>query len=143
MKHFEKDFVERTQRILKEYSGKYGVSLLLNCTLGLIVLPYEKIQGNEPKLWQANIDTMPGQPWTKLQFTSKPRTFGNLLRTIRNGIAHQRIEPVNQGGRISGVIIRNVTQRGKQNLEIKFNEAQLKEFALLVANDFLTALRAP
>ena len=39
---FETDFVRRTIHTLKRYRGKYPLSQLINCTLGLIILPYEK-----------------------------------------------------------------------------------------------------
>jgi len=37
-----KDFIRRTLHIIEHYDGPYGVTLLINCLLGLIVLPKEK-----------------------------------------------------------------------------------------------------
>ena len=42
----EKEFVNQTLHILQNYEGPYGVTLLLNCLLGLIVLPQERYFGH-------------------------------------------------------------------------------------------------
>ena len=38
---FDIEFMHRTKKIIEGYKGQYNVTLLLNCLLGLIVLPSE------------------------------------------------------------------------------------------------------
>src|SRR4051794_33161821 len=36
---FEREFMKRTLTIVKEYQGEYDATLLLNCLLGLLIVP--------------------------------------------------------------------------------------------------------
>ncbi len=38
---FDIEFIGRTKKVIQEYKGTYNITLLLNCLLGLIVLPSE------------------------------------------------------------------------------------------------------
>src|SRR4030067_3602426 len=52
---FERDFIVRTLRIVEQYDEcikgheKYEVTLLINCLLGLLILPKERCYVNIPK----------------------------------------------------------------------------------------------
>lgn len=39
----EKSFVCRTNKLIQEYKGRYDATMLLNCLLGLLVVPFENI----------------------------------------------------------------------------------------------------
>ena len=48
---FERDFMLRTLDIIKDYQGKYDATLVINCLLGLLIVPretslYAKIPGD-------------------------------------------------------------------------------------------------
>ncbi len=152
MKNFEIEFVKRTKEILMQYDGTRDMSILINCTLGLIILPYEKMRENPPSLWDIELDKISNHPCFKLMFFKPikgikksqvryyPKTMAVLLRKIRNGLAHQHIEPVNEEGKFAGAIIRNYFEQGDQqklDLEIHFSQQELKEFALFIANEYL------
>jgi hypothetical protein len=59
-----------------------------------------------------------------------PKTLKVLLNKIRNGLAHQHIEPVNKNRFFSGIIIRNYYDSGKinQDLEVEFDRRKLERF---------------
>lgn len=149
---FEIEFVERTRDFLKEYSGEYDMSIIINCTLGLIFMPNEKIpKANSTSFWDTEIDKIPNLPSFQLHIFKPikrikkqkivfyPKTLKVLLKKIRNGLAHQRIQPINENGKFTGVVIRNYFNQGKydQDLEISFSQQELKDFALFVADEYL------
>ncbi|HWE72244.1 MAG TPA: HEPN family nuclease [Stellaceae bacterium] len=36
---FQQDFIERSLRIIEQYNGPYDATLLINCLLGLVLVP--------------------------------------------------------------------------------------------------------
>ncbi|MFA9394109.1 MAG: HEPN family nuclease [Halodesulfovibrio sp.] len=103
------EFPQRTLVLLQEYEGLYSETLLLNCLTGLLVLPKER-----------GVDlsgvSLEGEPVWGLQaefFEVRCRECGlqlcNVIRQLRNSVAHARVEAVNDGalGRISGFIFRD------------------------------------
>jgi hypothetical protein len=69
----------------------------------------------------------------------KTTTVGELVRLFRNGIAHQNIIPVGEGGYWKGIIVRNYTNEksGDYNFETFLNQKELREFATLIATEYL------
>jgi hypothetical protein len=39
---FERDFMRRTLELVREYQGPYDATFLLNCLLGLLIVPAER-----------------------------------------------------------------------------------------------------
>lgn len=150
IKKFEIDFVQRTKELLR-YNGPWDMTNLINCTLGLIILPYENIQGSPPPFWNTELDKIANLPSFKLQcfepikemkesgFIYYPKTLKVLLQKIRHGLAHQNIEPVNENGQFTGVIIKNYypPNSGNLDLEVHFSQRELKDFALFIADEYL------
>ncbi len=152
MKNFEIEFVKRTKELLLQYDGSRDMSILINCTLGLIILPYEATQESPPPLWDTELDKITNLPSFRLE-TFKPiehikkksgvkyhpKTLAVLLEKIRHGLAHQHIEPVNENAKFAGVIIKNYFPPNSCNidLEVRFNQQELKEFALFIADEYL------
>ena len=46
---FELDFMKRTLEIVKDYQGERDATLLINCLLGLLVVPKETLFNKIPK----------------------------------------------------------------------------------------------
>lgn len=146
IRKFSIEFVERTRILLTDYKGDYTFSNLINCTLGLILLPYENI--SNISLWDKSIkavEELPEFDLKKFEPIKKiakgkaiyyPKTFKILLKKIRNGIAHQNILPINQDGTFSGIKIYNLFQN-ITDMEIMFSELQLKNFALYISGIYL------
>ena len=149
IKKFEIEFVERTKKILEEYTGDYDMSIILNCALGLIILPYEKRR--DTPSWNTELGDISELPSFNLKIfkpirntnnsgvTYYPKTLKVLLQKIRNGLAHQNIEPVNENGKFVGVIIRNYFNKANRHLDldVHFSQQELKDFALFIANEYL------
>lgn len=150
IKKFELQFVERTRDILLKYNGKYSFSNLLNCTLGLIILPYENISSME--IWQKKlneIDSLPKFDLIKFKPIKSikkdkeiyfPSTLEIFLKKLRNGLAHQNINPINFEGNLIGVKILN-KHINEVDLEVNFTESQLKEFSLFISDLYLAEFK--
>jgi len=104
---FERDFIVRTLDIIQKYDKyvprkeQYEVTLLINCLLGLLILPKERCYVNIPKnklsdlidwgLTQENIIS-----WGSRSNNINPDHYETLLEVVhkmRNSIAHIRIVP--------------------------------------------------
>jgi len=60
-----------------------------------------------------------------------------LINKIRNGIAHQNIEGVNENGKWIGVRLCNKNNDSKKDFEIVFAIEELKRFAITLSNKYL------
>jgi hypothetical protein len=157
---FHTEFVERTGRILTEYKGELEWTNLLNCTLGLIVLPNEKLlacRSLKKGIWGKSVREIPVCQTFGLStfkpvqrhtegngFKYYPETLGVFLRKLRNGLVHQRIEPGNDGKTWVSITVRNYFEysiqgrkQEKLDLEATFTWDQLRAFALFIADEFL------
>ncbi len=148
MNEFKIDFVEHTKDVLENYAGKNEVSNLLNCTLGLIILPYENVKDSTDAFWGTEVHNIKGLPsFTTHHFDPilkikkgvikpYPKTLKVLLQKIRNGLAHQNIEPVTHNQAFKGVIIRNYFDKTHCDLKLEFTTEELKQFALFIAGEY-------
>lgn len=106
-KEIEKEFVQRTLQILEDYDGPYGVTLLVNCLLGLIVLPKEKdynhISNNKNISFQdLGIEDGDIRSWGKIK--EEARTVAQFMRCMRNSVAHIHIESISEAGEIDSLL---------------------------------------
>ena len=62
-------------------------------------------------------------------------TLGQILRRMRNGVAHFGFEPLKTDGTWSGIVISNVKDK-KLNFRIHLTETELRTFALFIANKY-------
>lgn len=152
IERFEIEFVKRTKEILESYNGTHTFSNLINCTLGLIILPYENIEGGD--FWDVLITDIDlfneGQiiVFEPMTFDKKlkkvitlRKSLINFVTKLRHGLAHQNITPINNGKELYKIEIKNsfrVTQNLFQtDLVVQFTEVQLKRFALFIADSYL------
>ena len=131
----EIDFIDRTIEIMNSYNSKNQVTLLLNCCLGLIVLPKER---HFNKIPDKNIPEN-GILWgiSRKNVTVDCEDCGynlrSVIRRIRNGLCHFKIESIpDEKNQIDKLVIKD---RGKFKVELTINE--LKELALSFANKIL------
>lgn len=104
---FARDFMHRTLTIAQEYVGPFEATLPINCLLGLLVVPKETL-----------IDKIPQSPFERLSdwgiLPKSIKRFGKcdyghehspnlrqLVRRMRNAVAHFRIDPVHKGGEVA------------------------------------------
>ena len=127
------EFIARTQKnliaieCLKDISCKvYEVTQLLNSMLGLLIFPkerrlYEKIQ---PKSW----DTMVEEGWPLPSGdNAHVSNLKQLVRNMRNAVAHFNIELVNDGNEIIGIRFSSYHRKG-QNWTGVYDIASLRKF---------------
>lgn len=94
---FERDFMRRTLELVTSYHGPYDATNLLNCLLGLLIVPKE-----------TSIDRIPDEPITELgrwgispdsikSFgRNRPKTVRQVVWSLRNAVAHFRFKPLHR-----------------------------------------------
>ena len=105
---FAKSFMRRTLEVAQSYDGPYDATLLVNCLLGLLIVPKESL-----------VDKIPDTPFESLaEWGINPlsvKRFGRcdqghehkpnlrqLVRRFRNAVAHFRLDPVHRNGEVTG-----------------------------------------
>lgn len=138
--NFEYDFIERTLADIKRYNGQFEVTALLNSCVGLLIIPKENLFDKLP-----DIDIQSYGINSRLvrlnDGNSQPYSLKNVLRHIRNSIAHGNFKQED----VSGGIIRSLRFqdfniiRGKSNLtfELILGVEEFRDFAMRVASDVL------
>ena len=106
-KNIEKEFVQHTLQILLDYEGPFGVTLLVNCLLGLIVLPRERgfiyiAERDNLQFEDLGIADEDIRSWGR--FKDKERTVARFLGCMRNSIAHVHIESISESGEIESLL---------------------------------------
>lgn len=105
---FEKDFMLRTLEIVQSYKGEYDATLILNCLLGLLVVPRET---SFEKIPEDNIDNIAkwgikrnsirkiGKPTNVME---KPDTLRGLVYNLRNSVSHFQFRPIHKNYVVEG-----------------------------------------
>jgi hypothetical protein len=101
--------MRRTLELLYHYRGPYDATILINYLLGLLVIPSER-----------SLDRVPDDPITDLkarwgispgsikQFgRERPETVRQLVRSLRNAVAHFQIKPTYDRERCIGFAFRD------------------------------------
>ena len=127
---FEKDFMKRTLKIVNQYSGSFEATLLMNCLLGLVVIPKERLLSYIP---DDSIDQM--QEWGIFQTSiisvgdvskenPEPHTVRGIVINLRHSLAHSNFDPYtrlnNESGNeeVAGFIF-NDSSRFKAKISLK------------------------
>ena len=100
--NFEHSFMEHTLEIVQGYKGPFEATILINCLLGLLVVPKE-----------TSLEAIPLDPLTDLpkwgirtdsiesvgkatRANPQPETIRGLVHNLRNSVAHFRLKPIPQ-----------------------------------------------
>jgi len=129
------DFIERTLKILNDYSGDYEVTLLINCCLGLLVLPKEKHFDSLPETMLETKTEIWGLSQNNVTVDCDRCGYSlkDVIRRIRNGICHFKVSTISDGsGRISKV---EVKDRGRFKVELTIT--QLSDLTSSLAKEIL------
>ena len=127
-KQIVRDFAQRTKILINEYKGDYEVTLLVNCCLGLLVVPKEKDFKKIPVEVIPEKDTLWGLSRESVSVKSKECGYvlREVIKQIRNGICHFDITSIpDENNQIEFLVIKD---RG--GFEAKLSVAQLKELAI-------------
>lgn len=146
-KDFSRDFIKRTKCNVAMYDGKYEVTNLINCCLGLIIIPKETIADklSNDVVYECDLSYGISKEKNNINDDYAPNgdnTFGlkNIVRHIRNGLSHGRIEQNTENKEIVGLRIFDKQDNKNSTLEnfsIEFTIEEFKTFALRVSDDFL------
>ena len=136
---FPKDFVNRTKANLKKYIGEYDVTNIINNSLGLIIIPHEHLIDALPNYIFSEIDKKYGINIRNIHYEKdKNYSLKNIIKHIRNGLAHGRIEQMTRNKEISGIRIYDKKNKySKENFSICFTTEEFKQFAILISEEFL------
>jgi len=108
--NIENDFVSRTLTLLHGYDGEYEITLLINCCLGLLVLPKERHYNTIPKRAIPESGELWGMSRKSLTVHCEECGYelAEVLRRLRNGICHFKLKTLpNNSGDIANVEIRD------------------------------------
>jgi len=127
---FERSFSEHTLAVVEEYKGKYDATLLINCLLGLLVLPQETMLKAIPETplsdlheWGIAPDSIRDPGTKKWERDPDPNTLRGLVFNMRHSVAHFRIKPLPSEGEVQAFEFKN--DRG---LEAVISVSDLREF---------------
>ena len=161
---FDVEFIKRTlANVGSKKKPPYEVTMLINCLLGLVVTPFEidYSKRRRVKLFEKNIADVPSikelmtdayfHPTSydrnERCFKSKPLTVYNLLKCIRNSIAHHRIFCLPEDGKWRSVRLYDIQEKntennvvgGKPHLELSlvWTIEQLKKFCDFICKIYL------
>jgi hypothetical protein len=97
---FEHSFMQHTLKLLDDYKGEFDATLLVNCLLGLLVIPKESFSKHIPEdplselsRWGISPESIlePGRQTGK---NPRPETLRGLVINLRRAVAHFKITPV-------------------------------------------------
>ncbi|HUT45181.1 MAG TPA: HEPN family nuclease [Sedimentisphaerales bacterium] len=138
---FKKDFPERTIDILNRYSSKekYDVTLLINCLTALLILPKERFYNQIPNVdiknlngWGLKEEHVRNIPCTACGYNLK-----DIVRRMRNAIAHMRIDTADENGNI--IMIRFKDLGG---FEVEIPVEDLKAFVKKLAEHVIGCVKS-
>lgn len=122
------EFAKRTRKNLLfiEQSRQDGcdvheVTQLINSMLGLIVFPRE--EHFENKIMQLKLDDLVKQGWPRINSTkgkAKCKTLGNLLRLLRNSMAHYNLKfsSDSRDGELVAITVKNFPYEGGKTSDV-------------------------
>lgn len=146
IKPFDEEFLKRTRSIIAHADLlKYNVTLILNCTLSLICLPIERSNAEynvNPQGYDSLFSDLCAQlrqDGVVITETTNNTPNKQLLKCLRNGIAHIKMNAVNDRGQITGVEITGSTkhQNTTYSCTFQFTKKQLKNFANFMVKRYL------
>ena len=103
---FERAFIERSLSLVQEYKGPFDATLLLNCLLGLLVVPKESCLAAIPLIPIAELGKWGIDPSAITSYgkskgdDDNPQNLRGLVWRLRNSVAHFRFRPVQAKGEV-------------------------------------------
>lgn len=130
---FVKSFMSRTLEIATEYSGTHDATLLVNCLLGLLIVPKEILINQIPD-YPFKLISNWGINWRSIKNFGKcdlghehELNLRQLVKRLRNSVAHFKIDPTHKNGEVSGFKFKD---RNGFHAELSLEELQQFVIAL-------------
>jgi len=135
---FPRDFIERSKANVENYCGEYEITNLINNCLGLIIIPKQKFAKNIPEYQFDDNDKSYGITRSNITHSDDSYSLWQVLRHIRNGLAHGRIEQRVNGDQISGLRIHDkFNDSSPDNFSIEFTIEEFKCFAFSLSSKLI------
>lgn len=142
------DFYKRTLQLLNDYRGEYDVTMLLNSSLGLLVVPkggYFNYKGIPDTFVSADM-LLKLQKCIKVNTSdgkeNSDKSLQNIVRHMRNSIAHARMtihgEEPNVKGKSIKITCVEFEDEGKRTIDKKKVEEHFKaDITIDLLKDFV------
>jgi hypothetical protein len=121
---FERDFMKHTLSILEDYDGHFEATVLINCLLGLLVVPRETCFNAIPEDPIENLAAWGIPPSRIKSFGSRENgtNLRGLVQSLRNAVAHFRFKPFPESGEVEGFEFEDAS---KFKAEIRLDEMRV------------------
>jgi len=126
---FIKCFMERTLVLANDYKSEFDATLLLNCLLGLLVVPKEHLIESIPDtpfelLKEWGIDPASIKRYGRCEYGCLQRpNLRQLVKKLRNAVAHFKIMPYHREGVVVGFSFRD-----RDKFHAKLSLAEIRNF---------------
>lgn len=121
-KNFVECFIKRTLELLESYNEEYDATLILNCLLGLLIVPKERFYNIIP--------CEPISNWGLVAEASSSMNLKCFVRAMRNAVSHFTVEPIHCDEKVSGFAFND--RNG--GCIVKLSLSQLRAFSIKLAN---------
>lgn len=136
------DFIKRTKENLsfieeqaeKNETPVYEVTQLINSMLGLLVFPHERFRGGIPPI---PLQELEAKGWLVPHVEGEFPQVENLLeliRYLRNAVAHTNLEFISDGHSLTGVRLWNLDRKGEKTWQVRMTTAELRSLVLNFAD---------
>lgn len=104
---FARSFMRRTLSLAEGYEGPLDATLLVNCLLGLLIVPKEALIEKIPTTEFESLSDWGISPSSikkvgKCAYGHEHRpNLRQLVHRLRNSVAHFRIEPIHEDGQVA------------------------------------------
>lgn len=122
------DFIQRTLNVLENYRGKFDVTILINCGIGILTMIESKkptkLKGIDPSVLKDwGIDVSKISVCTNGKGNPEIKTAETIVRHLRNAVAHQNLKFIaDDNGEIGKILFvdkcgKNETFRFEQDVQ--------------------------
>lgn len=104
---FEQVLIQRSLELVQQYRGPHDATLLLNCLLGLLIVPKESCLESIPLDPVSELGKWGIAPDSIRKFgkaddgDGNPQTLRGIVWHLRNSVAHFRIRPIPEKGEVT------------------------------------------
>ncbi len=144
------EIVSRTKSLLSNNEDtEYETTLLLNCCLGLLIIPQQETSRTKPVFLRQRVsyDEWGIDP-NQNKGAEATYDIGEVTRHFRNSLAHNRFDIIdcNPGPSINNIRIRDYydeddVKQGKPNFDLTLSISDFKRFVLKYATEIENILK--
>lgn len=139
---FELDFLNRTTNILVHYPRPSDPTVLLNCSIGILVLAHERKYDHIPTCPVGDWGMRPG--WVVdygPSIIDPPNSVRNFVRQLRNCVCHCCFTTYHEDKRCAGLHFKSDMKNNAFEVRIPLEE--LKYFILKLAYAMIDSIKEP